>query len=172
MLMAQLLFMAVMYANEKVFLNSKAELVKKYGNVKAESDAYDFSFTDYYTPEMGPGLKKKLLVFEKNVSKEELADVKFFITEVEKKFSKDGKRAVNIDPGYLSSKELVLATFKEKSFKEKINDRVWVHKVLEFDNDNVKQFFHTFADYRDKKNQEFILKNKLKWTNHVKKMDL
>ena len=162
MYMTNLLFMAVMYADEKVFEKAKAELVKNYGKIKAESSVYDFSFTDYYEPEMGAGLRKLFLVFEKEVSKEELADVKFFITDIEKKYSKEGNRIINIDPGYLSSTELVLATFKEKSFKEKINDKVWVHKVLEFEGSNVKQFFHTFADSRDKKNQEFIINNKPK----------
>jgi hypothetical protein len=160
--MANLLFMAVMYADEKVFEKAKAELVKKYGSIKAESSVYDFKFTNYYEPEMGSGLKKLFLVFEKEISKKDLADIKFFITEIEKRYSKGNNRVVNIDPGYLSSTELQLATFKEKSFKEKIHEKVWIHKVLEFDGNNVKQFFHTFADYRDKKNQEFIINNKPK----------
>jgi hypothetical protein len=154
--------MAVMYSSEELLDKSKTDLVKKYGPIKIESPVYDFSFTNYYEPEMGKNLKKKFLIFEKEVSKEEMADVKFFITEIEKKYSNDTGRTVNIDPGYLSETELQLATFKEKSFKEKIHDKVWVHKVLEFDGDTIKQFFHTFADYRDKKNQEFILKNKPK----------
>jgi hypothetical protein len=152
--------MAVMYADEATFEKAKSDLVKRYGKIKVESPVYDFSFTNYYEPEMGSGLKKKFLIFEKQVSKQELADVKFFITDVEKKYSKEDNRIVNIDPGYLSETELQLATFKEKSFKEKIHEKVWVHKVLEFDGNNIKQFFHTFADYRDKKNQEFIIANK------------
>jgi hypothetical protein len=158
--MKNLLFMAVMYSDENRFESAKKELIKKYGKIKAESFAYDFNFTNYYEPEMGSGLKKKFLVFEKLIFKEELVDIKFFITEIEKKYSNSGNRVVNIDPGYLSNTELVLATFKEKSFKEKISDKVWAHKVLEFDGDNIKQFFHTFADYKDKKNQEFIVNNK------------
>lgn len=158
--MTNLLFMAVMYSSEELFVKSKSDLVKKYGPIKVESHAYDFSFTDYYEPEMGKNLKKKFLIFEKEVSKQGLADVKFFITEIEKKYSNNTGRTVNIDPGYLSETELQLATFKEKSFKEKIHEKVWVHKVLEFDGNTLKQFFHTFADYKDEKNQEFILKNR------------
>jgi len=152
--------MAIMYSSEELLDKSKSDLIKKYGPIEVEGEAYDFNFTNYYEPEMGKDLKKKFIIFEKEVTKEELADVKFFITEIEKKYSNNTGRTVNIDPGYLSEKELQLATFKEKSFKEKIHDKVWVHKVLEFDGNNIKQFFHTFADYKDKKNQEFIIKNK------------
>jgi len=160
--MTNLLFMAVMYSSEELLNKSKSDLIKKYGPIKAEGHVYDFSFTNYYEPEMGKNLKKKFIIFEKEATKEELADVKFFITEIEKKYSNNTGRTVNIDPGYLSETELQLATFKEKSFKEKIHEKVWVHKVLEFNGDEIKQFFHTFADYKDKKNQEFILKNKPK----------
>ncbi len=154
------LFMAVMYASDELFDSAKADLVAKYGDVRAESNAYNFDFTGYYDDEMGSGLKKKLLVFEKEVSKQDLESVKFFITEVEEKYSDLGNRSVNIDPGYISSDELVLATWKGKSFKEKISDKIWVHKVLEFEGDKVKEFFHTFADYKLKENQDFLVKNK------------
>ena len=66
------LFMAVMYATDELFDSAKNDLVLEYGGLRAESDAYEFDFTHYYDKEMGPGLKKKFLVFEKDVSKEEL----------------------------------------------------------------------------------------------------
>jgi len=151
--------MAVMYASDELFNNVKDELIQKYGELKAESNPYDFDFTSYYEKEMGSGLKKKFLIFKKEIIKEDLTEIKLFITEIEKKLSIENKRKVNIDPGYLSENELVLATFKAKDFKEKISDKVWVHKVLEF-NGKIKEFFHTFADYKVKENQDFILKNK------------
>jgi|TARA_B100002003_G_C13797094_1_gene393691 hypothetical protein len=151
--------MAIMYGSLENFNKAKEELVEKYGPLKAESEDYDFNFTEYYTPEMGSGLKKKFLIFEKKVSKKDLIEVKFFITEIEEKFSSNG-RTVNIDPGYLSSTELVLATWKGKDFKEQISDKVWVHKVLGFNGSEVEEYFHTFADYKVKKNQAFIIENK------------
>jgi len=179
--MGNLLFIAIMYSDEANFNKAKDELVEKYGNIKAESDSYDFNFTKYYEKEMGSDLKKKFIVFKKEISKEDLTEIKFFITEIEEKFSEKESpqlalrtenlptssskqacptpRTVNIDPGYLSSTELVLATWKGKDFKEKISEKVWVHKVLEF-NGEIKEFFHTFADYKIKENQEFIVNNK------------
>ena len=158
--MTNLLFMAIMYSSEDVFTKTKNDLISKYGEVKAEGSSYAFSFTDYYEKEMGSNLKKKFLIFNKEISKQDLIDIKLFITEIEEKYSINNKRTINIDPGYLSSKEFVLATFKQRSFKEKIHDKVWLHKVLEFDGNNIKHFFHTFADYKDKNNQKFIVSNK------------
>jgi hypothetical protein len=158
--MVNLLFMAVMYSSEDLFDSARFDLIEKYGDLRSESDPYDFNFTKYYEKEMGKNLKKKFLIFKKEVSKEDLESVKFFITEIEEKLAINGNRKVNIDPGYLSSKELILATWKGKDFKEKISEKVWVHKVLEFDGNEVVEFFHTFADYKVKENQKFILGNK------------
>lgn len=149
-----------MYSSEDIFTKTKNNLISEYGLVKAESSSYDFNFTGYYEKEMGSNLKKKFLIFNKEISKNDLIEIKHFITEIEEKYSQNNKRTINIDPGYLSSKELVLATFKGKDFKEKISEKIWVHKVLEFKEDKIIEFFHTFADYKDKNNQEFILKNK------------
>ena len=150
--------MAIMYSSEDILNKAKNELIEKYGSIKKESPDYDFNFTKYYEKEMGSNLKKRFIILEKEISKKDLIDIKLFITEIEEKFSFDERRTVNIDPGYISSKELVLATFKAKDFKEKLNDQIWVHKVLEFD--PLKEFFHTFADYREKENQKFLITNK------------
>lgn len=152
--------MAIMYSSDEDFNKAKNDLIKKYGSIKSQSPDYEFDFTDYYKDEMGSNLKKRFLIFNKEISKQDLVDIKFSITEIEKKYSINNKRTINIDPGYLSQKEFVLATFKPRSFKEKIHDKVWLHKVLEFDGNNIKHFFHTFADYKDKNNQKFIVSNK------------
>jgi hypothetical protein len=154
------LFMAIMYSSLDNFNKVKEKLVLKYGPIKAESTPYDFNFTKYYDKEMGSGLKKKFLVFSKEISKEDLVAVKFFITKIEEMFSDNSDRSVNIDPGYLSQHELVLATWKGKDFKEKISYELWAHKVLGFKGNKVEEYFHTFADYRVKENQQFILDHK------------
>ncbi|TKJ17120.1 hypothetical protein CEE44_01125 [Candidatus Woesearchaeota archaeon B3_Woes] len=157
--MVNLLFMAVMYSSEDVFTTAKKDLIAKYSDIKAESSAYSFNFTKYYEKEMGSNLKKKFLIFNKEISKKDLIEIKHFITKIEEKYSDNG-RTVNIDPGYLSSNEFVLATFKGKDFKEKISEDVFVHKILEFKEKKIIEFFHTFADYKVKENQEFLLANK------------
>ncbi len=153
--------MAVMYSSYDIFLKAKSDLISKYGSLKTESSPYSFDFTKYYEKEMGSDLKKIFLIFEKEISKKDLVEIKQFITSIEEKYSDDG-RTVNIDPGYLSQDEFVLATFKGKDFKEKISEDTWIHKVLEFKGEEIIEFFHTFADYKVKENQEFLVSNRPK----------
>jgi len=175
------LMIAVMYSDEGLYLECKKELVELFGEIFFESEAYDFDkFTSYYSDEMGKGLVKRFIIFEKPIEKISLNDksikiksikkeslikknlkkIKFKTTEIEKKYSKDGKRQINLDPGYLSSSELVLASFKKgTNYKEDVGDGVYLHKVLEFEKDKVIMFWHTFPDYKE--NWEFFIENKL-----------
>ncbi|MBU0614635.1 MAG: DUF4416 family protein [Nanoarchaeota archaeon] len=143
------LLIAVMYPDEENLDKVKSDLVKEYGLIIKESEPYDFTtFTSYYEPEMGAKILKRFLIFEKKISKNDMIEIKKKITEFEKKYSVDGKRTINLDPGYISSTELVLATCKGKGFKEKLGDKVWAHKVLEFKDGEAIAFYHTFADYK------------------------
>lgn len=151
------LVIAVMYSDKAIYGKVKAMLVGKYGGVQKESQEYDFDkFTPYYEKEMGNGLVKRFLILNYIVEKTDLIKIKKETTEIEKEFSKEGKRTINLDPGYVNKQELVLASFKRgTNYKEDLGEGVYAHKVLEF-KDGVKMFWHTFPDYRVKENQEFF----------------
>lgn len=152
------LIIAVMYSDSKVYNSLKTLLVEEFGDA-VESKDYDFDkFTSYYEKEMGKNLVKRFLVFDFSIEKKDLIKVKKRTTSIEKEFSEDGKRKINLDPGYLSDKELVLASFKKGTdYKEDLGESVYAHKVLEFKDRKVKVFWHTFPDYRVKENQEFFI---------------
>ena len=161
------LLISIFYSDKKLYEACKKELIKIFGDILKESKAYSFDkFTDYYEKEMGKGLVKRFVIFkkpiekislnnkpiEKNSLKIKLIKIKLKTTELEKKFSKQGKRMVNLDPGYLTGKELVLASFKPgTNYKEKISNKVYAHKVLEFKGKEAITFWHTFPDYKEKK---------------------
>ena len=81
-----------------------SELEKKLSVIEMTSDPYDFSvYTSYYQQEMGDQLKKIFIVFSELLKPEKLPQVKIMTNKVEKMFSADKKRQVNIDPGYICS---------------------------------------------------------------------
>lgn len=135
----------------------KKELIELYGEIQVEGQEYDFDkFTKYYQEEMGYGIAKRFLIFKKTLEKKDIADIKIKTTEIEKNFAIDDKRTINLDPGFISKEELVLASFKKgTNYKEQISDTVYAHKVLEFKEDDAIEFWHTFPDYRA--NKEFFL---------------
>lgn len=162
--MHNLLF-AIMYPDKNILDRALAILKDRYGKPYARGPEYDFNFTDYYEEEFGKNLKKSIFVFEKEITKTDLTDIRQETAKVEKEISYLGRRRVNIDPGYISDKEMVLATKKQKQWKEYLGGGVYAHKIFEFLDDGIKTFNHSFADYKLKENMDFfrsVLRKKYK----------
>ena len=152
------LFFALMFKGNEVLEKTMGELKAIFGDIKARSSQYDFNFTGYYEEEFGENLKKIIIIFDKKINKDELAEIKIKTREIEVKSSMDKKRTINIDPGLVNSLEVILTSFKKKGFKECLECGVFLHKVLEFEDGKVKEFWHTFPDFKDKELQDFFLK--------------
>ncbi len=153
------LFFALMYKDKGVFEKAVKCLKDDFGTVLSSNAEYEFDFTDYYAEEFGNGLKKMLIAFDKIINNGDLAEVKIISSQVEDEFcDSSNKRAINIDPGYFNDKGVVIASFKGKDFKEDIGEDVFAHKVLSFDNGAVKDFFHTFPDFKRSIVKDFFIR--------------
>ncbi|MBW2993273.1 DUF4416 family protein, partial [Candidatus Woesearchaeota archaeon] len=112
------LFTGILYSDEAAYKKTIRELEKKFGPIEHISQEYDFTdFTAYYEDEMGDNIKKKFLVFKKQINRDKLADIKLWTNELENKFSRFKKRKINLDPGYFTVHNLVLASAKDRSHK-------------------------------------------------------
>ncbi len=139
-------------------------LEKDFGKIEEKSDEINFDFTEYYEREFGKPLKKVFLSFQGLFDVEKLADVKLLCHELEKINSKDGRRLVNIDPGYVTKNSVILASFKEKAHRIFLRDGVYADLELVFENNNWHAFKWTFADMQDNRVKEFLsnVKEKIK----------
>ncbi|MBW2974887.1 DUF4416 family protein [Candidatus Woesearchaeota archaeon] len=155
----QNMILAVMYSDKGLYNKVKSILIGRFGDIKAESSEYDFDrFTHFYEKEMGKNLVKRFLAFNRDITKQELVGIKKQTTDIEKEFSEEGKRRINLDPGYVNERELVLASFKTgTNYKEELGEGVYAHRVLEFKDGKTVMFWHTFPDYRVKENQGFFI---------------
>ncbi len=153
------LFFAMMFSDREKFNNCLIELKNKFGDIEKQSHEYNFDkYTGYYEKEMGEGLRKVIIIFKKLIEEDDLIKIKKEINELEKKYSIENKRTVNIDPGFLSKEKVILASFKKKDFKKDFGQGIYTHTVLEFKEGKVKEFWHTFGDYRGEKTKKFLSK--------------
>ncbi len=150
------LFIALMYGSVKKKDKAIEKLTAKFGKINYYSEEYPFNFTDYYEREFGKDLKKQLFIFNKAIEKNDLIDIRNTTEEIEQSFSENGNRTINIDPGYISETGLVLATKKEKPWKELLGQGIYAHKIMECKEKQIVTFNHTFADYRSAKVKEFL----------------
>ena len=108
---------------------------------------WPFTDTDYYTPEMGPGLGRLLVSFSHLADPAQLADWKVFTNGLEDRFSLGGRRLVNLDPGYVARERLVLATGKNFSHRLYLGHGIYGDLTLVWGRGAFQTLPWTFPDY-------------------------
>lgn len=130
------------------FEGSSAYLTKKFGPVDLESEILPFNHTSYYQEEMGQNLKRKLLSFSDLAKPDGIEDIKLYTNSVEKDFSKNGRRPINIDPGYLTSGKLVLLTTKNYSHRIYLKNGIYAEVTLHYKNGDYQPWDWSYPDYK------------------------
>lgn len=141
------LVMALMYPIDYPVKKAKEALIKKFGEIESESEEFDFNFTAYYEKEFGKSLKKLFIAFKKPIERENLVGIRIYTQELEDKLKDGDKRKINIDPGYMTKENLVVASLKEQPYKIYLGKGVFGHMIFMFKKDDVISFRHTFPDY-------------------------
>ena len=153
------LIICVMHSNENLLKEVKEKLEEKFGEIK-DQISYDFNFTKYYEREMGKNLKKNILTFKQEIKEKQLAEIKEYANHLEDNYRIEGKRTVNIDPGYLTKKELILASNKKSPYKIRISENIYAHLTLKFEGNKCSTTQRTYPDFKNKNVQQFLLKIK------------
>jgi len=142
------LVVSLISAEDGILMKAMEDLNSIYGEVDLFSDLLPFDFTRYYDEEMGATLFRRFIAFKKLVQREALADIKKMTNGVEKRYSRDGCRKVNIDPGVLSGENLVLATTKGFAHRIYLRNGIYADLTLIFRNRSFRAQEWTYPDYR------------------------
>lgn len=113
---------------------------------------WPFSQTDYYQPEMGPGLVRYWLSVTGQGDACDLARIKRECSLLEDRFRRPaadgGGRRVNIDPGYLTAAKFVLASHKNFSHRLAVGQGVFAELTLCFSRTGMVFHNWTYPDFR------------------------
>lgn len=135
------------------------ELVNEFGTVDYVSCNLDFEkYTLYYNEEMGTGIFGKLLSFERLIHPSMLSIIKIKTNKIEEKFSIDGKRRFNLDPGYVHHMQFVLATTKMWPHRIYIGNGIYAEPTLMYINGRWKDYDFTYPNYKEEIYKEELSK--------------
>ncbi len=110
------LVMGVLYTDSGAFAAVRSLMEETFGPIRSMTEPVSFDFTDYYNEEMGGRPLRLYCLFDRLVDPRELAGIKHYTDSLEKLHrTENGGRKVNLDPGLLTSGNLVLATTKNRS---------------------------------------------------------
>ena len=151
------LIIGAIYADQKWLIKAKSSMQRQGWGIQYQSQEFPFDQTEYYSTEMGEGLKRCFLSIKGLQSLELSADWKLKTAEIEQQLSNKGKRRINLDPGYLDLSKVVLLSGKEGSHKIYLRNGVWADLVLLKDKGGYRNFPWTFPDIRTGRYDDFFL---------------
>jgi len=135
---------------------AEGRLEGELGPVDIRSPFLPFDFTDYYAGEMGENLKRRWIAFAELKERGCLADAKHAAVILEGELSEEGRRTVNIDPGYVDDAQVVLATAKNFSHRVYIGKGYYAEVTLIYHRTGFKPLEWTYPDYKSGKGLEFF----------------
>ncbi len=130
-----------------LFAELASRLAGLFGPFDTVSGWMPFEDTRYYEKEMGHPLWRRMLSFKKMIGQLDLAGIKTATNRIESDFVMDGKRRINIDPGYLLQERFVLATGKNFSHRIYTGEGIYADLTLVYRGRSFQPLPWTYPDY-------------------------
>lgn len=143
------LISSIFSPNEQLIDTLIERLEGMFGPVEWRSPLLLFDRTRYYEKEMGWPLQRRFVSFRDLIRPESLVEVKLRTNALEQMFVREGKRVVNIDPGYVSLERLVLATGKNYTHRIYLGKGIYADLTLVFHKGTFRPLEWTYRDYAD-----------------------
>jgi len=161
----------IIFARPEILAAAETRLVDRLGAVDLRSPEFAFTLTDYYEKQMGEGLSRVFLSFEKLGPPERLSDIKLQTNAWEEEVRvKAGAslRIVNIDPGYLTASALFMATAKDFAHRVALRDGIYAHLELLFTRTGVRYLDWTYPDFRQDAHEAFFRAVRKKFLSQIR----
>lgn len=119
-----------------------------------ESQPLPWEYSDYYKEELGSPIQRRFLFFRNMINRENLSDIKLATNEIEERLSTGGKRNINLDPGYLTPYNVILASTKNYSHRIYVGKGIFAEVTLIYKDKDDRYQPHLFT-YRDYASDEY-----------------
>lgn len=163
---------AATYTNDIKLDSIIQELENFLGPIEDRTESFDFTFTQYYLDEMGPDLKKMFMSFQKLMLPDQLPELKLDTNQMESKWTVDGKRTINLDPGYLTTSKLVLASTKNFAHRIYLSDGIYGDLQMQYRHNRFHVQAWTYPDYQTSLAMDFFHKVRQKFAKQVKEFEI
>lgn len=137
----------VLYAEEEIYETVLSKIEAQFDQVDYQSEPFPFVETDYYADEMGSNLVRRFISLNALIFPDELIHLKQMTNLFEEQLSEDGNRRINLDPGYLDSAKLVLASAKNFSHRLYLGRGIYGEVTMRFQEGQFSELPWTYPDY-------------------------
>ncbi len=143
------LLVAVLWSDQTVLHKALTQIQERWGAIDFNGQDRPFDVTDYYQPEMGLDIKRRLVSFSELIAPEAIVAAKLNCNDIEGALCRKQRRRVNLDAGYLDHSKFVLASCKFAGQKIHLGKGVYADLMARYQAGRYRPFEWTFPDFRD-----------------------
>lgn len=142
-------FAGLLSSSLELLAGVETDLVAVLGEIDDRSEAVPWAASKYYQKEMGPSLLRRFISFSRLVSPEELGTVKLRTQLIEDRYKvlPAGDRRINLDPGYLDTFKVVLASTKNAGQRVYLHSGIYAEATLMYHDGDFHGLAYTYPDY-------------------------
>jgi Domain of unknown function (DUF4416) len=153
------LFVVTLHRELAILQQAIDRLTNEWGESDFISHDFPFSETAYYEPEMGANLMRRFYSFARLISPDNIVDAKRLTNRIEVELSADSTgRKINLDPGYLDTHKVVLASAKFGGQKVYLHDGIYADMTLIRNHGRWESFAWGFPDFKSGKYDDVLTK--------------
>jgi hypothetical protein len=152
-----LLFASFLYRHD---LHAKEELISFWQSQFGKSFSLvpnHNPLNEYYSQEMGAELSRIFFVTATAYPREFLLSGKLLSLEWENHWALESKRMVNVDIGFLSLENFLLATTKNYSHRVYLGQNIFADLTYQFQQGEFRPLPWTYPDFLDPEKKDFLL---------------
>lgn len=137
----------LLYKESRCIQEALQKIEGEFGSIDYFSPEFPFVETSYYNAEMGTGLTRRYISLQRLIVPDELAHLKCMANQLEDELSVDGKRTINLDPGYIGAANLILASTKNFSQRIYLSQGIYAEVTMTFQQGDFLRLPWTYPDY-------------------------
>ncbi len=171
-------FAGLLAGSEEQLAAARFELQQWYGKIDDTSEIITFTFTEYYSQEMGKNLLRQWVRFEALFSPDHLAKNKLETNMAETLLARHFReksdnitgRPINIDPGYVHRYKVILASTKDHSHRIYLSEGIYAEVTLHWHQNRWTPWPWTYADYQTEAAQRFFVKARTAYLEQLQRI--
>jgi hypothetical protein len=151
------LYFSLLAKDEIVLAEARAYLARQFSHLDFETPVMESQDGQNYLDEMGASILRQWVSCHNLIFVPQLVEIKRTTYQAEVAHTVDGRRTINIDPGYITDNKAVRATRRDAPHRLYINRGIYVESILIVSDDgNLKPWDWTDADFRSPVAHDFF----------------
>jgi hypothetical protein len=167
-------FVGLLSSDARLLSTVENDLSGILGAVEARSEILPWTTSRYYENEMGCGLLRRFISFAPLACPGELAAVKLKAQQTEAKYcdqsARGMSRRVNLDPGYVDTAKVVLASTKNAGHRIYIGSGIYAETTLLYYNGALQSCHYTYPDFRWPQTLSFLCSVRDSYLQQLRRM--